>query len=218
MAYNAQNSKNTDLGRALTGEEVLQASLNSGQSALRVEPVAPDAAGTPGAYATTVQGIGGNTRFSFARTADITAYAAGDVIGINNAGSAGSAIHAITTIGPAAGHIFITDVNFEIDITAVVSGMTSFKLHLYNASPDAIVDNVAWDLSSAGDRTKYLGFVDLGVPVDVGSTLYVQNIAVNKKIKLAAASTTLYAQLQTVGAWTPASGSVFVIDIHTVAV
>lgn len=155
---------------------------------------------------------------SFTRTADTNAYTAGDVIGINAAGSPGSAIHTFASIGPTAGHVMITDASLEIDATSVPSGMTSFRLYLYDASPDAIVDNAAWDLSSSGDRGKYLGYVDLGVIADLGSTLYVEVTQVNKRVKLASASTSLYAQLVTNGAWTPASGTTLVLKLGAIAV
>ena len=108
----------------------------------------------------------------------------------------------------------ITTVELEIDVTAVPSGMTSFNLHLYSVTPpSALGDNAAWDLPS-GDRASYLGYISLGTPVDVGSTLYVQTTQVNKHVKLA--GTSLFAYLVTVGAYTPSASVVKKITLHAI--
>lgn len=142
------------------------------------------------------------------RPSNTTAYTAGDVIGDTN----GSAIFSLPNMARAAGEVEITSVELEIDVSSRPSGMDMFDLRLYNASPTAIADNAAWDLPS-GDRGKYLGKIRLGVPVDEGSTLFVDNDGIGKQITLT--STTLYFELQTVGAFTPTSASVKRLTIHT---
>jgi hypothetical protein len=94
--------------------------------------------------------------------------------------------------------------------------MTSFRLHLYDATPpSATADNAAWDLP-AGDRANYLGYVDLGSPVDVGATLYVQTDQVNKQFRASTAD--LYGYLVTNGGFTPAANSeVYVPELNAVA-
>jgi hypothetical protein len=143
------------------------------------------------------------------RPANTTAYTAGDVVG-----------GAITfkAIAPAhASGILITSSALRIDVTAVPSGMTSFRLHLYSATPpSALADNAAWDLPS-GDRASYLGYIDLGSPADVGSTLYVQADQINKQLKLPADSQHLYGYLVTNGAFTPAGNSeVYAPELYSV--
>lgn len=130
-------------------------------------------------------------------------------------GNAGSAILSFSNIGPASGNIKITDVSMRVDVAAVWAGSGAFRLHLYNASPTAILDNAGFDMVS-GDRAKYLGFVDLAAPVDMGSTIYSQNKEVNKTVKLAG-SGTIYAQLQTIAGYTPAASEVYTIEIGSVA-
>ncbi len=147
------------------------------------------------------------------RTADTNAYAANDVIG---AATGSTAALTFATMGPSAGRVVITSVALEIDITAVISGMTSYRLYLYNVTPpSALGDNVAFDLP-AGDRASYLGYVDLGTPVDLGSTLYVELNGINKQIKLA--GTSIFAYLVTIGTYTPGSADVHVITLHAVGV
>ena len=84
------------------------------------------------------------------------------------------------------------------------------RLHLYSASPAAIADNAAFNLVTA-DRASYLGFVDIAALTDLGDTLYSQNLQVNKHIKLASAN--LFAVLQTMAAFTPASAQVFSLSV-----
>ena len=142
------------------------------------------------------------SRTTITRPANTTAYTAGDVIGTTD-----SAIIRIVGIGPMSDHILITAADLEIDVASVPSGMTSFRLHIYDEIPaSALADNAAWDLPS-GDRANYLGYIDLGVIADIGSTLYTQADQVNKQFKLGFGHTSLYAYLQTIGGFTPAGNS-----------
>lgn len=154
----------------------------------------------------------GGIPVSFARTADTTAYSANDVVG--GATSMTAALE-FKNMGPAGGsHIRIINAELEIDSTAVISGQTSYRLYLYGSPPpSAFADNVAWDLGAA-DRPMFLGYVDLGTPVDLGSTLYVQSEP-SKDMKLTGSS--VFGYLATNGAYTPASATVYVITLHSVA-
>lgn len=145
------------------------------------------------------------------RTADAIAYTANDVVG---AAPGSTAALTFANIGPAiGGEVFLTTLQFEIDIAAVISGMTSFRLYLYSVTPpSALGDNVAWDLPS-GDRASFLGYVDLGTPVDLGSTLYVETLQVNKQVTVPSGGS-LFGYLVTNGAYTPGSGDVFRIKFH----
>lgn len=170
-----------------------------------------------GVAAVPVNANGYKSTVTITRPANTTAYTAGDAVGkadANTAANAGDAILQFTNIGPSGGHVILTGVMLEVDLTAVPSGMSAFRLHLYDASPDAILDNAAWDLSSAGDRGKYLGYVDIRVPVDLGSTLIALEESLAMHRKLAASSTTIYGVLQTIGAYTPTSGEVYKVTLR----
>ena len=131
--------------------------------------------------------------------------------------SAAGGVITFTNIGAAAGDIIITDVDLMINLAAVTSGMASFRLHLYNATPpSALGDNAAWDLPS-GDQTAYLGYIDMGTPVDVGSSLFVQTSGVNKKVRMGATSS-LFGYLVTNGAYTPASATTYYPRLNAVGV
>lgn len=57
--------------------------------------------------------------------------------------------------------------SFSIDTTTPVA--SAFRLHLFNAAPTVIADDAAFTVASA-DISKYLGFIDLGIAIDLGST------------------------------------------------
>lgn len=133
------------------------------------------------------------------RPANVTAYTAGDVVG---------GVITFDGVGNRAGHTLLTSCDLRINIAAIPSGMTSFRLHLYNESPaSALADNAPWDLPS-GDRSGYIGYVDLGSPADMGSSLFCQVDQVNKHVQLPGnPPTKLYGYLVTNGAFTPAANS-----------
>lgn len=145
------------------------------------------------------------------RPANATPYTANDALG-----AAAAAIE-FTNIAPSAGgQIVITSAKLQVDVASVPSGMTSFRLYLYSVTPpSALADNAAWDLPS-GDRASFLGYVDLGTPVDLGSTLFVQTNAINAQFT--AASSSLFGYLVTAGGFTPAGNSeVYKVTLHSVA-
>jgi len=164
-----------------------------------------------------VVSVGGASQSSVTKTrpSNTTAYAAGDVIGAADAvtpANAGSAIWEFTDIGSAGSNLLLTEAKFLIHVSSIPAGMSSFRLHLYNAAPTAILDHAQWDLV-AGDRASYLGYIDIEQIVDVGSTLYVQtdkslNATMPKQVKLADGVTSLFGLLVTNSAYTPTSGAV----------
>jgi hypothetical protein len=101
---------------------------------------------------------------------------------------------------PSGSLIRILSTVVKIDATAVISGETSYTLQTYSVTPpSAQADNDAWTLASA-DLPSYRGSIALGTPVDLGAALYVKTGLIDTDIKLA--GTSLFAELQTVGAFT----------------
>lgn len=153
------------------------------------------------------------------RPSNAAPYSANDVIGVADAvtpANAGSAILKFADIGPAGGIVKIVGAELLPFLAALPAGMGSFTLHLFDSPPDARLDNALWDISSAGDRAKFLGSLVIGTPAKiggVGSTIYVET-AFAKQVKLAAGSTDLYGVLQTVGAYTPTSGEQYKVRLH----
>jgi len=151
----------------------------------------------------TIDGTAYAATVSFTRPANTTAYTAGDVIGT---GASNDAIHTLSSIGSSGGYVVVQSIELVLGISAVPSGMTSFRVHFYDSSPNAAADNSVFDVAS-GDRAKYLGYIDLPSPVDLGSTCFTQIDYPGKLFKLASASTSLFCELQTTGGFTPAANS-----------
>jgi hypothetical protein len=165
---------------------------------------------TDGTYAAGIVSAGFRTTVTITRPSNATAYTAGDVVG----DTGGSAILTLSNMGPNSGYVLIQSAALIFSDSAVPSGMGSFRVHLYNASPTAIADNAAYDLVSA-DQSAYMGYFDFPAPVDFGSTLYTQTDYIGRMIKMATSSTTLYAEIETKGAYTPVSASTVELRIST---
>jgi len=154
----------------------------------------------------------GSATVTITRTADTNAYAANDVVG---AATGSTAAVEFANMGLGGGRIMLTSARLMINDTGVISGEANYRLHLYSRTPPgALGDNAAWDLPS-GDRTYYRGFVDLGTPVDLGSTLYVEANTLNKQVNLETKS--LFGYLVTTGAYTPTSGRVYTVELNSIA-
>lgn len=162
---------------------------------------------------TTLTPAGAACVVSFARPNDTNAYAANDVMGTATATTA-ALTFAFGQV--ASGDVMITSAALETDSAAVISGEAGYRLHLYYVTPpSALGDNVAWDLPS-GDRASYLGYIDLGQPVDLGSTCYIESNGVNKQITIPFGGT-VFAYLVTLGAFTPVASTVQKITLHALA-
>lgn len=186
-----------------SGNPVVVAGLDGGSnvSALLTE--------SDGTLHTVANSTGFNSVVTVTRPANATPYTANDVVG---------GALTITVIGPVSKPVILTTLFLEPQIAAIPAGMTSFRLYLYSVTPpSAIADNAAWDLP-AGDRASFLGYVDLGSPADLGSTLFCQAPQQNLQTKLGA-STSLFAYLVTNGGFTPAGNSeVYLVGVNSVAV
>jgi len=141
------------------------------------------------------------------RPNDTTAYTAGDVVG-----------GAITLgqFGPRESTMMVLSSQLIVATTGVISGETSYRLHLYNATPpSALADNAAWDLADA-DLDSYQGYIDLGTVVDVGANLHVQTDAINHCVRMADEAGVMYGYLVTVGGYTPTANRVYRLTLHAV--
>jgi len=215
----------TATGTAIgTAEDVASADGDGGIPILVRRAASPaNTSGTDGDYETLqINGgalwvknvpVGHSVAVSVTRTADTNVYAANDVIG---AATGSTAALTCANMGASGSTIMITGAELLIEASSVISGETSYRLYLYNVTPpSASGDNAAWDLPS-GDRASFLGFIELGTPVDLGSTLYVQNANINRQMILS--GTSLFAYLVTVGTYTPTSARVYKVTLHSVEV
>ena len=139
---------------------------------------------------------------AFERPDDTTAYGAGDVVG---------EVLEFENVLPKEGKTFIiVGAKLRIDLSVVPSGMSSFRLHLYNAAPTAVTDNAEWNLIEA-DRSKYAGYITLLTPVDFGDTLWSQEIDTLLAGKMITGN--LYGILVTTGAFTPVAKTAISVSI-----
>jgi hypothetical protein len=147
---------------------------------------------------------------SFARPADTTAYAAKDAV--SNSTSSPS----ILTFSGAGRVNAGTGTVVGVRITTDQSTNTAeFRLHLYAIAPTAINDNAAFTLLWA-NRDKRIGAIDIG-PLftegsgsDAASDIYVE---FRLPFKCDTSDTNLYAMLETLSAFTPASAQNFHISL-----
>jgi hypothetical protein len=150
-----------------------------------------------------IMGMSGQARcktVTFTRPANATAYTTLDAIG----DTGGSAILQFPDMA-APGQVFeIISAAVRYDVAAVPASC-AFLLALYNASPTAIADNAAWSLV-AGDRTKFVGMIDLGAPTAYVATLRAE-VDDRRKHVLGSASRSLYGILLAKAGFTPAGNS-----------
>ena len=154
-----------------------------------------------------------NVSSTLTRSNDTTAYAANDVFGEATA----SVLSFSSICNNNESGFVITGANIRIDINAVPSGMGQFRVHLYNAVPSAITDNLAYNLPS-GDRSKYLGYVVCNTPKDLGDTILSQNDNINFKSECAASTNTIYGIVETLNAFTPSANDVLTVTLKAVDV
>jgi hypothetical protein len=138
------------------------------------------------------------------RPNNTTAYAAGDVLaGLDT----GDVPIEFTNIAPTGGGpISLVYASLRIDANSLPAGLAQTRLHLYSEPVVGLSENGAYTLSSA-DRGKYLGFITLAAPIDLGDTLFIENESFNKQV--VATSSSLYAYAQTLEAFTPTASTVF---------
>lgn len=161
-----------------------------------------------------VQSLANDISVSKTRPNNTTAYGAGDVLGAADTGTPANAGDAIWAFPGVPSRAILEGVSLRIDASAVPSGMTTFRLHLYKSAPTAILDAATWDLI-AGDRSAYLGYVDLPAPTDMGATLWTQADSVNKRIE--STGDILYAMLVTTGGFTPTASIVKTLTLRVAA-
>jgi hypothetical protein len=108
--------------------------------------------------------------------------------------------------------LMITSASLMIaDATAAV---TAWRLYLFNVTPpSALADDAAFVLA-AGDRASYLGYVDIGTAVDLGSTQWVETHAINKQLKLSGNS--VFGYLVNLTTLTPAAVA-HTVTLHVVS-
>lgn len=141
------------------------------------------------------------SKVAVTRPDDTTAYAALDVMGTDP----GTVIEFPNIAPVGGGPIMLLYAALRVDVGSIPSGMGQVRLHFYDSAPTAIADNAAYNLP-AGDRAKYLGYLTLGTPLDLGDTLFSEDDFLRKQ--LIATSSSIFAIAQTLSAFTPTASTV----------
>ena len=159
-----------------------------------------------------IASVGQVVNLTFNRPNNTTNYTVGSVVGSSTAAN-GAVLNFPAMAGASGGDVLLTGNDLRIDVGAIPTNMTSFRLHLYNATPgSALGDAGTWNLA-AGDRANYLGYVDMGLPAVAGSsTLWVQTDGVPKQIRLTGPN--LYAYLVTNGNMVPAANTPYTLNLR----
>lgn len=118
-------------------------------------------------------------------------------------------------IGSAEDLVCIMGSRVKYAVNALPTAHAGYRLHLYNAAPTAIADDVAFNVPST-DLAKYIGYIPVSSLVDVGDNCISQDNNVNYTCKLA--GTSLFGILQCIAAETPAANAVYTISLNTVTV
>ncbi len=152
-------------------------------------------------FRTLSNGTGFASTATIQRPSGATAYTANDVYG---------SIIQLSNVGPSGGNIFINNVKIMFNTSTPPSGMTSLVIYLYSASPpSAIADNLVFNGASA-DRDFHLtedGIILSIATMRGGGSFFAMASNINRQIKLAANSTSLWAYVVTPSAFTPTSSA-----------
>jgi hypothetical protein len=152
-------------------------------------------------FRTLSNGTGFASTATIQRPSGATAYTANDVYG---------SIIELSNVGSSGGNIFINNIKIMFNTSTPPSGMTSLVIYLYSASPpSAIADNLVFNGASA-DRDFHL--TEDGITLSIatmrgGGSFFAMASNINRQIKLATNSTSLWAYVVTPNAFTPTSSA-----------
>lgn len=115
---------------------------------------------------------------------------------------------------PSAGAT-LNIVNASMIIAGGTVETTAWRLHMFSVTPpSALADDAAFLLAS-GDRSSYLGYIDLSQVVDLGDSLFIEMPNINKIVTLT--GTSLFGYLVNGTTLTPQAAA-HTVTIRAVAV
>lgn len=150
----------------------------------------------------------------FTRPANTTGYTANDVV--SNSASATTLMEFTNAVRVSGGSAYIVRAVLTTDKKSVTP---AFRVHLFNASnPTVAADNAAHKELYA-DASKRLGFFDfdsMATAVDATNSdmSRTQNNTLRHGIVAAAGDSSIYVMLETLTAFTPASGEKFTLTLY----
>lgn len=113
--------------------------------------------------------------------------------------------------------LYLMSVIFRVDVASLPSGMSTFKLHLYNAATAVPLADNAPQTYLTADKAKLLTSITLDAPTDKGDFLWSRTNGVNKVITMATGGI-VYGRLETDGAYTPTALAVKTLTLIGIGV
>ena len=158
-----------------------------------------------------IGGRGVTVSGSFSRPANATAYAANYVV--SNSTSA-TTLMSFSIARVNAGTGYITGARLVADQKSITP---RFRVHLFNASPTVSADG-ALNKELYADESKVIGVFDLAAMTTPGDTTNstlsrAYDYTIRIPFKCASGTTTIYAYLETLDAYTPASGGGYTLTL-----
>ena len=158
--------------------------------------------------------VGGNLAMittAFTRPADTTAYAANDAVGDSTSAITMQALANAARVSGGSG--YITGIRINTDKKSITPRL---RIHFYNTNGATLSnDNAAWQDRYA-DNSKYVGCWDLPAMRTGGDSTNSTNSYsedLNIRIPYTCAATSLYYVLETLDAFTPASGQAIAVSV-----
>lgn len=148
-------------------------------------------------------------RAEITRAANTTAYAAGDIIN----GSGLTVPIPLDIARQASGHGEIVQVVLETDLATITNG--DIRVHFFKESHTLAADNAAF-ASLHANRANYLGFVTLPTLIAMGGGAAAKDDDLRIPFESSSSDGKIYAVLEALGAYTPASGQVISLSIAAV--
>lgn len=169
---------------------------------------------TPAATESHLGEVGGNLTMistEFTRPANPTAYTAGDVVSDNATATTMQALANAARVSGGSG--YVTGIRITTDKKSITPRI---RVHLFNTTgADVAADNAAWK-SIYADVSKYVGWWDMPAMITgTDSTNSTNSISEDLTLRLpyTCAATSLYYVLETLDAFTPASGEKFTVTV-----
>ena len=103
-------------------------------------------------------------------------------------------------------------------VTDLITCITQFRLHLFNAAPAGIADLAQCTAPLFTDRAKWIASISLAALATSGGTgvsaAYVQSLALDIPFSCANGDNAIYGLLETIDGFTPASGQIIAIYLE----
>jgi len=156
--------------------------------------------------------MGEPVEVTITRPADTTAYAANDVVSSSTTEPAAIILDLATAGVPAGGSGYLVKARF---LTNQSSNVARYRVHLYKSAPTPVNDNAPFTLLWA-NRANRIGVIDIPALNTAGAGSDAANALVadlRLAFKLAPAETRLWAIVQILDGFTPASGQLFFLSV-----